>query len=158
MTGLSSGRQEKNDGPHYRRRDFKKTLRGMRRISYVGLFAFVLLTTARADSSWNAPATAANLQPPFSTDTKAIKSGRAIYEERCADCHGKSGKGNGPSASDLEKAPTNFRAGKCQSQSDGELFWKITEGRKPMPSYKKKLSEEQRWQVVHYLRTFADKP
>lgn len=130
----------------------------MRRISEVGLFAFALLTTARAGSLWNAPATAAKVQPPFSTGTKVINSGRAIYEERCADCHGKSGKGNGPSAADLEKPPTNFRTGKCQSQTDGELYWKITEGHKPMPSYKKKLSEEQRWQLVHYLRTFSDKP
>ena len=34
-----------------------------------------------------------------------------------------------------------------------ELFWKITEGRKPMPSTKKSLTEEQRWQVVNYIRT-----
>src|SRR6478736_2334984 len=99
----------------------------MRRISYVGLFAFALLTTARAGSPWNAPATAAKVQPPFSTGAKVISGGRAIYEDRCADCHGKSGKGNGPSASDLETPPTNFRTGKWQSQSDGELFWKITE-------------------------------
>ena len=39
--------------------------------------------------------------------------------------------------------------------TDGEIFWKISEGRQPMPSFKKQLSEEQRWQMVHYLRTFA---
>jgi mono/diheme cytochrome c family protein len=36
--------------------------------------------------------------------------------------------------------------------TDGELFWKITEGRPPMPSYEHQLSETQRWQLVNYLR------
>jgi mono/diheme cytochrome c family protein len=42
--------------------------------------------------------------------------------------------------------------------TDGEIFWKMTEGRKPMPSFKKQLTDEQRWQLVNFLRTFAPKP
>jgi len=42
--------------------------------------------------------------------------------------------------------------------TDGELFWKISEGRRPMPEFKKRLTEEQRWQLVNYVRTFAPKP
>ncbi len=41
---------------------------------------------------------------------------------------------------------------------EGEIFWKISEGRRPMPSFKKQLTEEQRWQLVNYLRTLAPKP
>ena len=41
--------------------------------------------------------------------------------------------------------------------TDGEIFWKISEGRAPMPGFKKQLSEEDRWQLVHYLRAFAAK-
>ena len=41
---------------------------------------------------------------------------------------------------------------------DGEIYWKITEGRKPMPSFKNQLSDEQRWQLVNFLRTLVPKP
>jgi len=41
--------------------------------------------------------------------------------------------------------------------TDGEIFYKITEGRKPMPSFKKRMTEEQRWQLVNYVRTFVPK-
>jgi len=39
--------------------------------------------------------------------------------------------------------------------TDGELFWKITAGRKPMPSFETKLSEDERWMLVDYIRTFS---
>ena len=39
--------------------------------------------------------------------------------------------------------------------TDGELFWKISEGHRPMPAFKNKLSEEERWQLVDYIRTFS---
>jgi len=38
---------------------------------------------------------------------------------------------------------------------DGEIFWKITAGRLPMPAYENRLTETQRWQLVAYLRTLA---
>ena len=41
--------------------------------------------------------------------------------------------------------------------TDGELFWKITHGHRPMPAFKDKLSDEQRWRTVVYIRTFAQK-
>jgi mono/diheme cytochrome c family protein len=42
--------------------------------------------------------------------------------------------------------------------TDGELFYKLTEGRKPMPSFKKRLSDEQRWRMVLLIRAFLDPP
>ena len=118
------------------------------------LLALALVVNSRGETTWKAPPTAAEGKAPFSAEPKVVSGGRAIYEDRCLDCHGKAGKGDGPGASDLEKAPTNFRDGKSLKQTDGELFWKITEGHRPMPSYKRKLSDEQRWQLVHYIRTF----
>jgi len=44
-----------------------------------------------------------------------------------------------------------------EEMTDGEIFYKISEGRRPMPSFKKRLTEEQRWQLVNYVRTFAPK-
>ena len=52
--------------------------------------------------------------------------------------------------------PTNFTDAKLvDAMSDGELFWKMTNGRKPMPSFKIRLSEEQRWELVNLIRAFA---
>ena len=105
--------------------------------------------------TWTAPETATELKNPLKAEQKIIAAGRELYMDRCADCHGNKGRGNGPGASDLEKSPTNFTEKKVHQQTDGELFWKITQGHRPMPGYGKKLNEEQRWQLVHYLRTFA---
>jgi len=104
---------------------------------------------------WTAPPTAAQLKNPLPREDKILKAGRELYLDRCSDCHGDKGKGNGSGAADLEKQPTNFTDTKVHQQSDGELFWKITQGHRPMPGYGKKLTEEQRWQLVHFLRSFA---
>ena len=77
----------------------------------VGLLLLASLATARCEAAWKAPAAAAETRPPFPAEAEAISNGRALYGDRCADCHGKTGKGNGPGASDLEKAPTIFRDG-----------------------------------------------
>ena len=42
--------------------------------------------------------------------------------------------------------------------SDGELFYKISKGRNPMPSFESKLTEQERWGMVLYIRTFLKGP
>ena len=92
------------------------------------------------------------------TDPKVLEAGKAIYEGKtnpkvkCAGCHGEDGtptrKGRGaPDFSD----PSEARV------SDAQWFWKISEGKRrtKMRSHKKHLTEEQRWQVIAYMRTFA---
>ena len=78
-------------------------------------------------------------------------------QKECESCHGKKGKGDGPKAAEYDKATPDMTKEKLQNQTDGEMFWKITEGKKPMPSSKKTLTEEQRWQVINYVRTLKKK-
>ena len=67
------------------------------------------------------------------------------------------GKGDGHDASLYDPAPTNFTdAKRLGAVTDGELFYKLTEGRKPMPSFKKRLTEDQRWRLILLLRSFAE--
>jgi mono/diheme cytochrome c family protein len=55
-----------------------------------------------------------------------------------------------------DPAPSDLTdSAKMSNLTDGEIFYQITEGRKPMPSFKKKLTEEQRWQLVLLVRSFA---
>ena len=67
-------------------------------------------------------------------------------------CHGTKGAGNGVAGASLKPKPANFTLKEIQAQSDGAIFWKITEGRTPMAAYKM-LSDTQRWQLVSYIRT-----
>jgi mono/diheme cytochrome c family protein len=92
---------------------------------------------------------------PANANTIAL--GQKLYLANCFTCHGAEGKGDGPGAAALEKKPANLSQRiKSTGESDGELFWKISEGRAPMVTWKASLSETQRWELVNYLRaTFA---
>ena len=87
-----------------------------------------------------------------------IKLGRELYEQPCMDCHGSAGKGNGAMSAQLKRdgqpiAPTNLASQMVQANTDGELFWKITNGKTPMPASRVRFSDEERWAIVAYLRT-----
>ncbi|HEY4797975.1 MAG TPA: cytochrome c, partial [Bacteroidia bacterium] len=87
------------------------------------------------------------------SDEASIAAGKKIYEKECLNCHGKKGKGDGKDAANQDATVADLSSAKVQAQTDGEIFWKISEGRKPMPANKKTLSEDQRWQVLNYVRT-----
>ena len=110
-------------------------------------------------SNWSAPAKARKLQNPVPETAESIASGKMVYTQRCASCHGEKGDGKGEKAGDLSLEPTNFTdAHETSLSTDGELFWKISEGHRPMPRFKDKLSENERWDLVNYIRTFSAKP
>lgn len=84
-----------------------------------------------------------------------IEKGKELYTDRCLSCHGPSGKGDGPAAASLEHRPPDLTR-VLTGQSDGALFWKISIGGGAMPSYEKTLTEEERWQLILYLRTLEE--
>ena len=109
---------------------------------------------AMQDNKWVAPASADKLVNPVKGDASAVKAGEVLYTKMCAICHGNKGKGDGMAGMSLNPRPSNFTKTSLQEQSDGALFWKLTTGRSPMAGYEKILKEEQRWQLVNYIRTF----
>ena len=106
---------------------------------------------------WKAPARAARKKNPIPSDEKSIAAGKAVYAAQCLSCHGPTGVGDGPAAHDLNPKPRNLSDPAIQSQSDGSMFWKITEGKKPMPTFDKLIGEDERWNVINYVRTIASK-
>src|SRR5712691_8162693 len=104
-----------------------------------------------AEEKWTAPGDAAAKKNPVRANAASIGRGKTVYTAECLSCHGSSGKGDGPAAKDLKESPGDMT--KLGSQSAGAIFWKITEGKKPMASFAKKLSEQQRWDVINYLHT-----
>lgn len=106
---------------------------------------------------WVAPAAAAGKKNPVASNDASIGTGRKIYGKECLSCHGKKGIGDGPKASDLSKEPGNLTTKDFQAQSDGAIFYKITKGNKPMPSFGTAYSDEERWSLVNYVRTLGSK-
>ena len=116
-------------------------------------FAVALTVVATTQDNWTAPARASAKKNPVPADAASIGRGKAVYTAECLTCHGPSGKGDGPQAAQLETNPGNLT--KLQGQSPGALFWKVSEGKKPMPTFSTKLSEQQRWDVVNYIQTLS---
>ena len=114
----------------------------------------IVAQTSAIIPPWVAPESAKNVMNPLKGIDSATMNGKKTFTMMCAPCHGESGKGDGMAGLSLKPRPANYTLPKTQEQSDGELFWKMTEGRPPMASYKTILTETQRWQLVNYLRTF----
>ena len=102
---------------------------------------------------WPAPAAAIATKNPVKVDALSIKDGKEIYEKNCKSCHGDQGKGDGTKSRNLDISCGDFTTPDFKKVTDGELYWKITQGRKPMPTFDKKLSDAERWSVVNYIRT-----
>jgi len=106
---------------------------------------------------WMAPARAARKQNPTPADEKSIARGKELFTVGCLPCHGPSGRGDGPAAASLERKPGNLSDSKMWQQTDGAIFWKMSAGNAPMPAFQEAFSEEQRWDIVNYVRTLAPK-
>jgi glucose/arabinose dehydrogenase/cytochrome c5 len=106
---------------------------------------------------WEAPRSAKDLKEPFTFDDAVLVKGKQTYNLYCATCHGETGFGNGPARGARGDKPANFHRDKFRHQVNGEIFWKLTNGRKDMPAFEKILTEEQRWQLVHYLRNIPER-
>jgi mono/diheme cytochrome c family protein len=107
-----------------------------------------------AGKPWAAPdAAVAKKNPIKASDADAIKEGKDLYAQHCKSCHGAKGKGDGSKAEKIDISCNDFSTAEYKKKTDGEVYYKTTEGRKPMPSYKEKLSDSERWKIVSYMRT-----
>ena len=121
--------------------------------------AIVYSAVNNAPWSWPVPEEAKQLKNPLQPTAPALKSARQVYADKCVHCHGDTGKGDGRDASRYDPVPTDFTdAKRVSGATDGELFYKISEGKKPMPVFKNKLSEDERWELVLLIRSFATAP
>ena len=95
------------------------------------------------------------LPNPAPATADSIASGKSSYSSHCASCHGEAGDGKGDKAQGLWSKPTDFRDPRLNRRTDGDLYWITTKGSWPMPAFQKKLSDTERWQIIDYIRTFA---
>ena len=114
------------------------------------LSAFCIAGFAQKPAKWVAPDKYKTMKNPNAAD---VSTGKDLFAKHCKSCHGKDGLGDGPKAATLGTSCGDFTAKEFQSQTDGEIFYKITTGRDKMPAFGKTISEDNdRWALVDYLR------
>jgi len=131
-----------------------------RKIIFASLLVLICIVIVYAafqkDRPWIVPEEVKKLKNPVQPSESTLKVARGIYRDECAQCHGEHGKGDGPEAMMHSPAPADLTdASHMNRVTDGEIFYQISQGRKPMPSFKRRLPEDQRWGLVLLVRSFS---
>jgi mono/diheme cytochrome c family protein len=105
---------------------------------------------------WIVPEEAKRAVNPLKPSQANLPAARQVYMDKCAECHGDTGNGDGPQGKMYNPQPQDLTdVAHMNAISDGELYYKISEGHRPMPAFRKRLTDEQRWQLVLFIRSFS---
>ncbi|MCF8229383.1 MAG: cytochrome c [Bacteroidales bacterium] len=115
------------------------------------------LAISQDDGEWVVPEKYKTMENPTENSKMNLRIGKVLYAKHCKSCHGSNGLGDGPKAASLDTFSGDFSSEVFQSQTDGELYYKTTFGKDEMPAFDKTIpSDEDRWLIVHYMRTFSE--
>ena len=112
-------------------------------------------------NTWELPDDADKTKNPVATSPESIAKGKELYFTRekgnCIFCHGEAGSGNVENLPRLRRKPADLsNKERMTAMTDGEVFWKISKGITGiMPAGERRMSEEERWHVVNYIRTLG---
>jgi mono/diheme cytochrome c family protein len=112
-------------------------------------------------NTWELPEDADKTKNPTTATPESVAKGKELYMERtkgnCVFCHGDTGTGNEANLAKLRRKPADLtNKERMTAMTDGEVFWKVSKGIQGiMPTGEKRMSEEERWHVVNYVRTLA---
>jgi mono/diheme cytochrome c family protein len=112
-------------------------------------------------NTWELPADADKTKNPVAATPESVSKGKELFLERtkgnCIFCHGETGAGNEANLPRLRRKPADLsNKERMSAMTDGEVFWKISKGITGiMPAGEARMSEEERWHVVNYVRTLA---
>lgn len=115
------------------------------------LFGLYLLLSVALVTTY--PTTYQTNPQPFTS--AVVAQGQQAYLQTCADCHGSSGKGDGPWAISHRGRIPDLGSPHLDVHTDGEIYWWITRGipELSMPGRDQELNEDQRWQLVNFIRS-----
>jgi len=126
-------------------------------LAIVSLTLFAFKPFVSLQEEWEVPAKYKSMENPAAGDDEAMEIGAELYAKHCKSCHGKTGLGDGPKSAELDTDCGDFSMEEFQQQTDGVLFYKTSFGRDDMPAFNKKISsDEDRWMIVTYLRSFEE--
>jgi mono/diheme cytochrome c family protein len=115
-------------------------------------------------NTWELPEDADKTKNPVATSAESVAKGKDLYFTRdkgnCIFCHGETGSGNEANLPRLRRKPADLsNKERMTAMTDGEVFWKVTKGINGiMPAGQRRMTEEERWNVVNYIRTLAKEP
>jgi len=137
----------------------------MRRISTVlvpalALACVTLLTVHAGAQNLGGNPEAQKLKNPVAASPASIKAGQQLFQKNCRFCHGADAKGDGPMAPEGTHPPNLTDDKWDRGSSDGEIYAVIRDGAGPkfdMKGYKSKMTEQEIWNIVNYLRSLQAK-
>jgi mono/diheme cytochrome c family protein len=115
-------------------------------------------------NTWELPKDADKTKNPVASSADSVAKGKDLFLARdkgnCVFCHGETGSGNEANLPRLRRKPADIsNKERMTAMTDGEVFWKISKGITGiMPAGEKRMTEEERWAVVNYVRTLAKEP
>lgn len=116
-------------------------------------------------NTWELPDDADETKNPTTATPESIAKGKELFLDRnkgnCIFCHGETGSGNEANLARLRRKPADLtNKERMSAMTDGEVFWKISKGITGiMPAGESRMTEDERWHVVNYVRTLAkDQP
>ncbi|NVO09699.1 MAG: c-type cytochrome [Bacteroidales bacterium] len=123
----------------------------LNRILIASITLLIISTSSLFSQTTSVPSEAKNKTAPFLFTPETIKTGEQIFNANCKSCHGDPGKANYAKLNPIPKDPASPE---YQKNSDGEMFYILSNGRGLMPNFVNTLNEAQRWQVISYIRSF----
>jgi mono/diheme cytochrome c family protein len=123
----------------------------------VGIVALGGVRVLVQNDAWTIPPDATQRSSPLSATPSVLKDGKSVFTSRCEKCHGADGAGNGPASDPKHPAANLTDASHASENPDGVLFYKIWNGRKPMPAFKTELTRDKVWAVVEYVKSIRRK-
>ncbi len=115
------------------------------------LATLVLSTQPVLSQDWLVPGDQSVLSNPSDYNLDNVKKGKEIYTRNCQSCHGDPGKNN-PLA--LVPVPIDIASERMHANSEGDLYYKITNGRGIMPPFEATLSEDDRWKLINFIMNY----
>jgi mono/diheme cytochrome c family protein len=130
-------------------------------ISTVGLIGYQAAAQAPATpAGWILGEDADTKKNPLPADAATLAAGKEVYKDKCMDCHGPGGVGDGPVADPEAAAELDLTNPKRAGRNpDGVVYYKVLNGRRrpKMPAFKGELTEQQIWSVVTYAQSLRKK-
>jgi mono/diheme cytochrome c family protein len=125
-----------------------------RKLFFIGsAIMFLGISLVAQPKPWVVPANFKSMKNPVAINDASTKTGQELYTKNCASCHGKAGLGDGVKSRMLKEFPGDFSKADFQNQTDGDHFYKTRSGKGEMPKYEGKLSDDDIWNIVNYMRT-----
>ncbi|MDU8885000.1 cytochrome c [Yeosuana sp. MJ-SS3] len=124
----------------------------------LGSFASISMISGNIiiQEPWKIPSKYVNMDNPYATASDDEKVGRILYTKHCKSCHGSKGHGDGTKAESIDTKVPDFDTDSFKKETDGSIYYKTIIGRDDMPSFEKKITdEEERWLVVNYIKSLV---